>query len=594
MHPFVLIPLSSAVAAVALGGAIGARDRRNPANQRMCVLLLATAAWSILAVLWCTSEGREEAALLVKLGGIPALLIAPFAFHTILSLERSLIPRYQRWLRLGDVATGLFAALWIGTPWLVTGVVATEYGWSPRFGSATLVVCGVLIVAPVAALVESALRRRRAARPVEKTTWIHASVAIPFGVAWWFDLILPWHSHAPTPPLGPAAIVCWGGVVWWFVYRFRSAPLSAERFAHEILETLPEGIVLLRSDGSIRATNERLGQMVGSPASALLGRPVEELLSSPPLGGRRSEGDLRCELFTAEGGRLPVSVCHAPLRDEAGSTLGFVLAVRDLRELTSLRSQLVTSGRLAAVGQLAAGIAHEINNPIAYVRSNLAFLAAHWQGLAERAAKLGPRELGAPWLEGPEILAECLEGVDRVTAIVRDVGGLAERGPAVLEEIDVNDLLDTAVRVAAPQLRQRAVVERAYAAHSRVRCVPRELLQVFLNLLLNAAQSMCERGSIRLATGTDAEGVWIHVEDDGGGICPEVIERVFDPFFTTKPAGEGTGLGLSISRQIVGKYGGEIGAEAREGGGSRFWIRLPSCEEMPEQQETEPARAGLA
>jgi signal transduction histidine kinase len=173
------------------------------------------------------------------------------------------------------------------------------------------------------------------------------------------------------------------------------------------------------------------------------------------------------------------------------------------------------------------------------------------------------------------VIGECREGVERIAAIVRDVGGFAEHGPAGWETADLNELLDTALRVATPQLRSRARVEKSYAVLPRVRCVPRELMQVFLNLVLNAVQSFDQGGTIHLATQRAGDEICVRVEDDGRGLPPGDPARLFEAFFTTKPAGQGTGLGLAISSQIVARHGGELGAERRAGGGSVFWLRLP-------------------
>jgi signal transduction histidine kinase len=253
-----------------------------------------------------------------------------------------------------------------------------------------------------------------------------------------------------------------------------------------------------------------------------------------------------------------------------------VLVIRDLREVVSLRSRLITSGRLAAVGQLAAGIAHEINNPIAYVQSNMNLLHEHWGVVKTEFEKSAPGSVIEKILEdGGEMIEESGEGLSRVAEIVRDVGGFSRPSHLERESVDLNKLLDTAARVAHPQLRHRATLERRYGELPLVPCMAQELMQVFLNLLLNAAQSMEMVGTIRLVTEHDGDRVWIHVIDDGKGMDPETLERIFTPFFTTKPVGEGTGLGLSISHQIIEKHGGKIDVESTPGEGTTFHISLP-------------------
>jgi signal transduction histidine kinase len=164
--------------------------------------------------------------------------------------------------------------------------------------------------------------------------------------------------------------------------------------------------------------------------------------------------------------------------------------------------------------------------------------------------------------------------VDRVAEVVRDVGGFSRGGVVKTESADLTQLLDTAARVAAPQL-ERVRIERRYEDLPRVSCVPQELMQVFLNLLLNASQSLEGPGTIRLTTRLEGDCALVEVTDDGVGIAPANVERIFEPFFTTKPVGEGTGMGLSIARQIVINHGGSIQVRPEPVRGTTFCIRLP-------------------
>jgi signal transduction histidine kinase len=240
---------------------------------------------------------------------------------------------------------------------------------------------------------------------------------------------------------------------------------------------------------------------------------------------------------------------------------------------------LVISDRLAAVGQLAAGVAHEINNPLTYVRTNLALMLDGWADLAKRLRSAEPQGPQAPLvLEGEEMLNESLEGVDRALRIVRDIKGLAhdggrDRGERAL--VDLNELLDGVLRVASAQLGAGIEVERRYGHVPLVLAAGQELKQVFINLVLNANQAMASGGRITVSTETRGDAVVVHVEDDGPGIEDDVLDRIFDPFFTTKPVGEGTGLGLSISYEIVRRHDGEIRVESEPGHGSRFSVILP-------------------
>jgi signal transduction histidine kinase len=280
-------------------------------------------------------------------------------------------------------------------------------------------------------------------------------------------------------------------------------------------------------------------------------------------------------LLRSSGGRLPVSLSDAWLRDDAGYAIGRVLVIRDLEELVSLRSRLLTSARLAAVGQLAAGIAHEINNPIAYVRSNVGLLERHWKSLASafEAREATPPERAA-LDRSQELLHSAAEGIDRVAAIVRDVGGFSWKSGSHNELTDPIELLEQAVRVAGPQLRRKAEVERRFVKLPLVPCRPQELMQVFLDLLLAAIQPIDQRGRLCLASGVEDACVWLEIGVAGAGLAPEALDPIFDPFLAPSGGAAQSGLGLVISRQMLERQGGRILVESAPDGGLRFRVSL--------------------
>jgi two-component system, NtrC family, sensor kinase len=240
--------------------------------------------------------------------------------------------------------------------------------------------------------------------------------------------------------------------------------------------------------------------------------------------------------------------------------------VRDLREIDALQQRLVLSGRMVAVGQLAAGVAHEVNNPTSYVRSNLLLLREYWQKPEEERTSL--------FADGAELIDESLEGVERIASIVQQIGRFSRGGSDERERADLNLILDAALRMARPRLGE-VRIEWLPGELPEIDCAPRELEQVFLNLLLNAADAVGPAGTIRIAGAVAGARVRIDVADDGSGIAPEQLARIFYPFFTTKPVGQGTGLGLAISYEIVQRHGGEIEVRSELGRGSVFSVWLP-------------------
>ena len=383
---------------------------------------------------------------------------------------------------------------------------------------------------------------------------------------------------------GAASFAVLGGVIAWCFRRSDHSLLTPDILAGEILETLPTSVAMLWLDGTIRSANAAMTRMLVGSSDPLDGVRMADRLEG--FSGDLAEeiSDQHCEIVSATGAREPVSISSSILRDRSGTPIGLVVVARDLADVVSLRKALLLSGRLAAVGELAAGIAHEINNPLAYLRANLNLLRQHWQALGGKVTELATSPETSELLgEGEELIDESLEGVERAAAIVRDVRGLAHAGRSHWESSDLHRLLDGVIRMAAPQLTARAGIEKCYASIPPIFCAPQELQQVFLNLVLNAGQAIQASGTIRLITERDSGAVIVRVEDDGCGIDSKVLGRIFDPFYTTKPVGTGTGLGLGIADEIVRRHGGEITVESELGTGSSFRVRLPvSADTIPD------------
>jgi len=256
---------------------------------------------------------------------------------------------------------------------------------------------------------------------------------------------------------------------------------------------------------------------------------------------------------------------------------------RELEERTRLEVELQQAEKLRAVGQLAAGVAHEINTPIQFIGDSLSFLS---DAFTEVASLFADREDGDfPYLRGeiPRALERCRDGADRVATIVRALKTLAHPDGKEQEPADVNAAIENTLIVVANELKYVADVELELASTRRTRCHIGAIQQVLLNLLVNAAHAihdrvhMNARGKIRVTTQDDGADLVITVGDDGAGIAPAVRERIFEPFFTTKPVGKGTGQGLSIARSlIVDRHGGQLTFESAVGVGTTFTIRIPA------------------
>ncbi len=578
MHPYVLVPLAASIVSAVLASTIWTRDPAHRANRLATLLVGTSAVWSLCEVVWNTTGDPRLALWLVRLSAVGWVWIGPLALDLFLEITGDSSPQARRWLPALYGAAGTFLAIDWCTPWIHPAVVRTSWGFGYELGPTYLVFYLFTVCGLGGAFALGARSYRRSASPGERSQarTIAVGILVPLVVASLTDGLLPFFG-VQLPRLGTASFAFLGVTIAWSFHRFGYSLLAPGAFAREILETLPDGVALLRLDGRIRSANDGLARLAGMPTEQLSGLPVSILLTPSPAPPAREVNEEECELAPAVGRRIPVSVSSSLLRDKQGSPLGLVVVVRDLREVVMLRHRLVTSGRLAAVGELAAGIAHEINNPVAFVRSNLALLQTHWSTLRGQLEKDETTDdLAEVLREGDELLAESLEGVDRAASFVRDVKGFSHAGRAERELADVNQLLESVLRVAAPQLRNRATLDRRFGQIPLLTCAPQEIKQVFLNLVLNAGQALpAQGGTIRLSTAAGEGDVFVTVGDDGCGIAPDALDRIFDPFFTTKPVGEGTGLGLAISYQIVRKHGGDIQVDSEPGKGTVVRVRLP-------------------
>jgi two-component system, cell cycle sensor histidine kinase and response regulator CckA len=245
---------------------------------------------------------------------------------------------------------------------------------------------------------------------------------------------------------------------------------------------------------------------------------------------------------------------------------------REVTQRHRMEAQLRRAQKLEALGRLATGIAHEINNPLAFVIANLQYVR---EALDLPAAELAR----APLDELAAALAEACVGGDRIKQIVRDLKAFAQPHDESLAVVDVRPLVEFSLKIASAELRGRARVVTRFDDVPAVWGISGRLEQVFVNLLINAAHAIepgaLERNEIRVAVRAAGDDVVVEISDTGAGIAPANLERIFDPFFTTKPVGVGTGLGLSICHSIVTAFGGELAVESEQGKGSTFRVTLP-------------------
>lgn len=252
-----------------------------------------------------------------------------------------------------------------------------------------------------------------------------------------------------------------------------------------------------------------------------------------------------------------------------------------VEQIEAQQRHLYVAEKFASVGQLAAGIAHEINNPIGFIRSNLNTFSGYLDDFAQLKADCGGsdtwRRLDLDFVlgDGRDLLADCISGADRITRIVRDLKGFSNVDGPAEENIDINECVRRAVSLVTPRLPAGVRVELELEALPARRCQPWQLAEALLNILLNAVQAVADDGEIRVRSRAGEDGLIFEISDNGGGIPPERLGRVFDPFYTTRPVGEGTGLGLTVARDIIQAHGGHIAIASEPGHGTLVTVTLP-------------------
>jgi PAS domain S-box-containing protein len=326
----------------------------------------------------------------------------------------------------------------------------------------------------------------------------------------------------------------------------------------------------------------------GIAPEQMLGRPWTEII--PEGTGEHNTAGLRAlagERVTFEwnmdgvDGLRHFLTSLSPRLGANGEVTGLVGISREVTEQKRVQAQLLVADRMFSVGLLAAGVGHEINNPLAAVMANLD-LANHFLG--QLAASGSPNHLVK---ELEEALREARTGAERVRNIVRDLRMFSRGGDEGRQLVDTERVMDSAVRMAWNEIRHRARLIKEYRNVPRVNASESRLAQVFLNLLVNAAQALPEghatENEIRVATHLRGDKVVVEVTDTGPGIPPEAMGRLFTPFYTTKPVGVGTGLGLSICHRIITGLGGEITVDTEVGRGTTFRVALPAMEASAEE-----------
>ncbi|MBN9662101.1 MAG: PAS domain S-box protein [Acidobacteria bacterium] len=398
---------------------------------------------------------------------------------------------------------------------------------------------------------------------------------------------------------------------------------ESEHRLTKILESVPVGIAIVSLDKRIRWANQAALGMIGAPdLDIIVGQPCNQVLCQfsdtqcPFCDTGEAVMSAETTMARSDGALLPVLKSTHTV--EFDNEIVRLETFMDLRDRKRLETELGHSRKLEAVGQLAAGVAHEINTPIQYVGDSVQFLKEafesfvqllpHYRRLAAMPAgaeevaaitteiKRQEEEMDLDWLlnEIPSSFTRCLDGIERVARIVRAMKEFAHPDGREKRPADLNHAIQSTLTIAHNEYKYVADIETHFGDIPNVICHVSELNQVFLNLIVNAAHAIAGhlentglRGAIGITTSRQGQNVRIDIEDTGGGIPDEIRDRIFEPFFTTKAVGKGTGQGLAIARSVVvDKHGGTLTFKSNHGLGTTFTVLLPIDGKHPEKSET--------
>lgn len=401
----------------------------------------------------------------------------------------------------------------------------------------------------------------------------------------------------------------------------------------QLFQSSADGIFRVDKSFNIVRVNRTFEKMTGLDAKDIIGKKCYETFPGaacktgecPALKIAAGENQVVDEMIkiTKKGREIPCLVFAVPYRDQDGTVVGVVEYYRDVSALKRIeadlqssrdalneayqklqhnQSQMLQQEKMASIGQLAAGVAHEINNPLGFIGSNLGTLKKYWEKTREfigwhekrlvDAADCAVmdevikkhKELKLDFImdDANDLINESLEGVERVKVIVSNLKNFSRLDQANYDYADINQCLEATLSIVWNELKYHVTITKDYGELPLTYCYPQQLNQVFMNLLVNAGHAIKEKGHITITTRSADGKISVSVSDDGCGIPEENLSRLFDPFFTTKEVGKGTGLGLSIAYGIIKKHNGDILVESHPGEGTTFTVILPLVESPPQ------------
>ncbi len=501
MDFIILIPAVAIMVSAAFGAVCIAWDSDRRATTSMSAIFVCTGVWALLDLMTFLTTDPDSARIWMQWMHLPALLLGPSVTWLLGHVFPQIGNRLLGLARLGfalGLVLGVSAAL---TPGTIGEVVAAPWGgWLGRYGAVSVLIVPIGTILPLLAVyevsrLESPIRQLRPdARRANAMTF---AVVVSLLAAVTTEYVLPL-LEIPAPRLGAISVASVSAAVWLFtLHETNDLAVTPEGMARSMLAELHDGVALVGLDGSILASNLRFEEMSGRASANLIGAFLPDWVDPSLEEISKGIEDRETGLVRVDGALLPVSLSSSKAVGRDRKAIGAVVVFRDMREIDALRRRLLTSGRLAAIGELAAGIAHEVNNPIAFIRSDLNLLSQRLQEIRQCVSQKPHCESELSIMEGVGARIEvALAGVERVAQVVSDVREFAHVGGRSQGGSDPVVLLEGAMRLARLQRGDEVALRVRESECSDWIESGQELKQVLLALLLVLVESLDQGGSI--------------------------------------------------------------------------------------------------
>ncbi len=573
MHPYVFVPLAACVLGTAITAANIARAPQHGAARASAVILGFGSLWALMELMTATSADAESAVFWQRIISVLAISLGPMLPLALGALR----PHHERAMRRIAITAAITGSplmvLSVTTPWVVSGVVPSLTTiWRLEAGPLFPWLLAQAVGPPAITIVAIVLTANHAPRAQIRGSDLLLAVliAVPVLAALVTEGVLPMLG-IDFPRVGVLSISVLGGAAWLHYFSGFDGSISEAGLARRILERLPGGVALIEMDGGLRSVNHTLASWMGERRDDLIGRSVSSLILMPLPELLALDEERESELLPFGRDPIPVAVSIAPIHDRQGGAVGHVVSLRDLREQAFLESHLRTAHQMATVGEMAAGIAHEVNNPVAYIQANLNLMRRHYAELASLLAEESETAACTPEFveSGGDRVEEALAGLAHISSVVREVRAFAHAGQGERQLADVNELLESALQLAALHRGSNDRVDRAFAELPRIEIGSQALKQALFGIAQWAFSHVASGARVEVGTAIvdDRVHVVFELRTDHGRRAAEPMGR---------PASGG--IQLVIARQIVEEEGGALHVEEFDDGFTRVRALLPGGE----------------